>query len=171
MSFSKLRDTDRTSNAAMLEQLEAERQAEEKAEAEAMRNRLEAQHRNLFSGTREGFGSNYSSSASLGPLSMGSTFSRQQSQQQQQQQQQQPQQQQQQQQQQYPFALAPPPSSGTRMRASYNMMGHDAPATKPVTHDDLLGMGGKSHRRRAKKAKRSRKARRASRRSRRASRR
>jgi hypothetical protein len=153
MSFSKLSDTDKTSNAAaMLAQQRQERQDAQDAtmaETEATRKRLEAQHSKLF---REGFGSNYPSRASLGSLSMGSTFSRQQSQQQQQQQQQ------------YPSAFAPPPASGTRMRASYNMMGHEE--LKP-DFSDLLPLGGKSHRRRAKKAKRSRKARRSSRRSRR----
>ena len=85
MSFSKLSDTDKTSNAAaMLAQQRQERQDAQDATiaaAEATRKRLEASQ--LFSGTRtrEGFGSNYSSPASLGSLSMGSTFSRPQSQQ------------------------------------------------------------------------------------------
>lgn len=181
MSFFKLKgDGDGESNKARFAQREQEEQDRLLQEAAAARERMVTKH-NMMSpaGTRDFSSFNFTpvANASQGqPLGFGPTrYNRYNPQPQPQQSGPMP-------------MLAPPPSSGTRVRAP--TMGFDEPKSSSSSSSfaDLLtpvgttvvrpsgygtgyGLGGKSHRRRAKKAKRSRKARRASRRSRRAARR
>jgi len=176
MSFSKLKEDDRTSNAALYAQSQQEAQDNLLQEATAARERMYTKYKMGMSpaGTREGFSSGFAPVANAysqgRPLPLGFAPTRYN---------------QPQSQQSAPMPMiAPPPSSATRVRAP--TMGFDDPKSSSSSSSfaDLLtpgvgttvvrspgGLGGKSHRRRAKKAKRSRKARRSSRRSRRASRR
>ena len=166
MSFSKLKK-DGLSNTALFEQEEQDRLLKELQEAAASREMASTKFKMGMSpaGTREGFSSfaPVANASSQGrPLGFAPTRYNPQPQPQQS----------------GPMPmLAPPPSSGTRVRAP--TMGFDDPKSASSFADLLTpgvgttvvrppGLGGKSHRRRARKAKRSRKARRASRRSRRA---